>query len=67
MASAPPAKAPYVPRISPEELARMNKAAIELLDSWETDGDEEEQRETMKVLRDALGERRTLSAGRPLF
>jgi hypothetical protein len=37
-----------------------------LLKSWVTDGDEEEQRETMSVLREALGDRRSLSS-RPLF
>jgi hypothetical protein len=60
------ALAPYVPPISAAELARRNRAAIELLDSWEADGDEQEQRETMAVLREALGEGRTLSA-RKLF
>ncbi len=56
-----PAPAPYVPPISDEELARRNRAAIELLDSWETEVDEEEQRETMAILREALGEQRIAS------
>ena len=56
----------YVPRIDPAELASRNQAAIELLDSWETNGDEQEQRETMQVLRDALGEHRVASS-RKLF
>jgi hypothetical protein len=60
------AKSSYVPPITPDELTRRNRAAIALLDSWEQDGDEQEQRETMGVLRAALGEGRTLSA-RNLF
>jgi hypothetical protein len=52
--------------IGPEELARRNAAAVALLDSWEAEGDEEAQRETMAALREALGERRTLSSG-PAF
>jgi hypothetical protein len=61
-----PAREPYVPRISPEELARRNRAAIDLLDSWESEGDEQEQHETMQVLREALGARREISS-RKLF
>lgn len=60
------ADGPFVPPITPEELARRNSEAVALLDSWEAEGDEEEQRETMAVLREALGKRRTLSS-RPLF
>ncbi len=58
--------ATLVPILSDDERARRNLAARELLDSWVTDGDEKEQRETMDVLRDALGARRVLSA-RPIF
>jgi hypothetical protein len=57
---------PFVPTYSAEERARRNKAAIELLDSWKTEGDEEEQRETMAVLRESLGTNRSLSS-RPIF
>jgi len=57
---------PYVPRVSPEELARSNREVIELLESWERDGDEQEQCETMEVLRKALGPDRVASS-RPLF
>jgi hypothetical protein len=57
---------PYVPPISAEELARRNQAAVELLDSWETEGDEQEQRETMHTFRVALGAQRVLSS-RKLF
>lgn len=60
------AEAPLVPPISSEELARRNREAVALLDAWEAEGDEGEQRETMAVLREALGKRRTLSS-RPLF
>jgi excisionase family DNA binding protein len=56
----------YVPRISDEEQARRNKAAIALLDSWETEGDEQDQRETLAILKEALGKGRT-AAARNLF
>jgi hypothetical protein len=57
---------PYVPPVSAEELARSNRALVELLDSWETEGDEQEQRETLAVLRDTLGAGR-VSSSRNLF
>ncbi len=48
--------APFVPPITPEELARRNRAAMALLDEWEADIEgEQDQRETMAVLREALG------------
>ena len=48
--------APFVPPITREELARRNAAAIALLDEWEADaGSEQDQRDTMDVLRQALG------------
>jgi hypothetical protein len=57
---APPA--PFVPPISREELARRNAAAIALLDEWEADASsEQDQRETMDVLRRALGPGRIAS------
>ena len=65
MATAPnppaTAKRPYVPPVSAEELARSNRELAELLDSWETEGDEQEQRETLAVLRESLGARRVAS------
>jgi len=57
---------PYVPPITEEDLARRNQAAIRLLDSWETEGDEPEQLETMEMLRHALGEDR-MASDRKLF
>ncbi len=57
---------PYVTPITEEELSRRNQAAIELLDSWAKEGDEEEQRETMNVVRQALGQGR-LASDRRLF
>jgi hypothetical protein len=57
---------PYVPTVSPDERARRNREALSLLKSWATEGDEEEQRETMTVLREALGQKRSLSS-RALF
>ncbi len=54
--------APLVPPIDPAELARRNAALIAALDAWELQGDEREQKETMDVLRQALGPGRTLSS-----
>ena len=48
---------PYIPRLTDEELDRSNRELVELLDSWEKDGDEQEQRETLAILREALGNR----------
>jgi len=59
-------RTPLVSPISDEELMHRNRAAISLLEAWETEGDEEEQRETMKVLREALGVNRIASC-RNLF
>jgi len=52
---------PLVPRLSEEELDQSNRELAELLDSWEKDGDEQEQRETLAILREALGERHMVS------
>jgi hypothetical protein len=61
------AERPYLPPIDDAELARRNEAAIRLLDAWEDDAaSEEDQRETMAVLRVALGEDRVASS-RNLF
>jgi hypothetical protein len=65
-AGAAAAREPYVPPMTAEELAQRNKALVELLDSWESEGDEQEQRETLNVLREALGPRRVASS-RALF
>ena len=46
------------------ELAQRNRDLIELLDSWESEGDEQEQRETLAVLREALGGGRVASSRR---
>jgi hypothetical protein len=51
---------PYVPPITPEELRRRNAEMIAILDDWEQNGDEEEQRETMAVIRQALGPDRVM-------
>jgi len=59
-------RAARIETINPEELMRRNRAAIDLLDTWETEGDEQEQRETMRVLREALGPKRVAST-RNLF
>jgi hypothetical protein len=53
---------PYVPLLTADELAQRNKALVELLDSWESEGDEQEQRETLGMLREALGTRRVASS-----
>ena len=57
---------PFLAPVSDEEQARRNREAIALLDSWETEGDEQEQRETMEILRKALGKDRVASS-RNLF
>jgi hypothetical protein len=57
---------PYVPPISAEDLARRNQAARQLLEIWDAEGDPKEQRETMLVLRQALGEHR-IASSRNLF
>jgi hypothetical protein len=56
----------YVPPVSDEELARSNRELRELLTLWATEGDEQDHRETLEVLRDALGARRVAS-NRNLF
>jgi excisionase family DNA binding protein len=54
--------APFVPPITPEELGRRNRAAMALLDEWEADVEgEQDQRETMDILRQALGPGRIAS------
>ena len=58
---------PYLPPIDEVELARRNQAAVRLLDAWEQDEEgEEEQRETLAVLKAALGEGR-IASSRNLF
>jgi hypothetical protein len=57
--------APFVPPITSEELAHRNRAAMALLDEWEADVEgEQDQRETMDVLREALGPER-IASNRP--
>jgi excisionase family DNA binding protein len=54
---------PLVPPLAPEELARRNRAAMALLDEWAADVEgEQDQRETMEVLRRALGPERVASS-----
>ena len=53
--------APYVPLIDPAVLKRRNAEMIAILDQWATEGDEEDQRETMAVLTEALGPGRVMS------
>jgi hypothetical protein len=57
---------PYVVPIDDATLARKNRAAISLLDAWERDEDEGDQKETMAVLRKTLGVNRVASS-RNLF
>ena len=52
----------YVSPRTPGELTQRNNALIELLNSWETQGDEQEQRDTLNVLREALGPQRVASS-----
>jgi excisionase family DNA binding protein len=54
---------PFVPPISAEELAARNRAAMALLDEWESDVEgEADQRETVGVLRRAFGPDRVASS-----
>ena len=47
---------PFVPPMAASELARRNAAAVAFLDEMEADaGSEQDQREAMDVLRQALG------------
>lgn len=50
------AKAIDVTKLSKEEMIERNKAAIELINSWVDEGDEQEQTETAEYLRQALEE-----------
>lgn len=57
--------APFAPPITPEDQVRRNRAAMALLDEWEADIEgEQDQRETMDILRQALGPGR-IASGRP--
>ncbi len=53
------------PEVARQEQIKRNQAVIELLRSWEEEGDEEEQTETWEYLRTALDEDRF--SNRPLF
>lgn len=56
----------YVSPIDPKELRRRNAEMIAILREWATEGDEQDQREAMDVLREALGPARVMS-GRAQF
>ncbi len=63
MQASPTLTTPFVPPISAEELARRNASAVALLDELEADvAGEEDQRETLEVLRRALGPDRVASS-----
>ena len=57
---------PTIPVLADDEVLRKNRAAMELLDAWEHDVDEQDQRETMKVIRETLGKDR-VGSSRALF
>ena len=52
---------PLIPRRTPQEQRERNTRLIAALDRVAEDDDAEDQRETMAVLRKALGPDRTLS------
>ncbi|MEG3834853.1 hypothetical protein QUA46_09955 [Microcoleus sp. MON2_D6] len=54
-----------ITKLSLEERIQRNKGAIELINSWIEEGDEQEQTETAEYLRKALDEDRL--SNRPLF
>lgn len=58
--NAPPRSSSVQP-IALEELRRRNAEMIAILDQWESEGDEEDQKQTMAVLRQTLGPERTIS------
>ncbi len=43
-------------------MLQRNRELIELINSWESEGDEQEQRETLTVLREVLGRQRVASS-----
>ena len=57
----PTTDAPDLPPITPDELRRRNADVVRLLDEWERDGSEQEQREGMEVLLKSLGPDRVMS------
>ena len=57
----PTARPPIVPRLDPQERRARNAAAIQRLDEFAADPDDEDQRDAMAVLREALGTGRTIS------
>ena len=62
-----PTGKPSIPPIEEAELLRRNRAAVLLLDAWEADeASDQEQRETLEILKVALGEGRVASS-RNLF
>jgi hypothetical protein len=61
-ASADVASGSVASPLTPDELAQRKRDLIELLNSWESEGDEQEQRETLAVLSEALGRRRVASS-----
>jgi len=52
----------YPSPLSADELAQRTRDLIQLLNSWESEGDEQEQRETLAVFSAALGTRRVASS-----
>jgi hypothetical protein len=61
-----PSASPLVPRLDVDEQERRAQEVVRLLDSWESEGDKIEQKETISVLRSALGSDR-IAASRELF
>jgi hypothetical protein len=50
-----------IPKLTPEELAEQNARVLALLEAWEHEDDEQEQRESWEILKKALGPDRTIS------
>jgi hypothetical protein len=58
---------PLIPPMDPEERRRRNAAVVALIEEWANDeASDQDQRETMDVLRKALGPDRVAS-NRPAF
>jgi hypothetical protein len=52
----------YVPPMPRNEVRDRNARLVALLNQWESEGDEQEQRETLDVIRKALGPDRVASS-----
>ncbi len=58
---------PLIPLMDPKERQRRNEAVLALIEQWANDEEsDQDQRETMDVIRKALGPDR-IASSRPIF